>query len=62
MAEAFSITCHELANFDFRCGSLPEVSLGPMFGLLCDSKQTPSTKAPVPYIGSTEFQIPPATA
>ena len=21
MAEAFSIMCHELANFDFRCGS-----------------------------------------
>ncbi len=21
MVEAFSITCHELANFDFRCGS-----------------------------------------
>ena len=25
MAEAFGITCHELVNLDFRCGSTPEV-------------------------------------
>ena len=28
MAEAFSITCHELVSLDFRCGSKPEVSNG----------------------------------
>ena len=28
MAEAFGIACHELVDFDFRCGSKPEVSDG----------------------------------
>ncbi len=28
VAEAFEIACHELVDFDFRCGSKPEVSDG----------------------------------